>query len=98
MSLQGAITPDQHSNHQDKDNYIFRKNHITLSTTKGAKGYDAYIVFLLGADLFPATSEGRASFYVGVTRSKLGIYISGILKEFNLLHESLKIKEVLNTK
>jgi superfamily I DNA/RNA helicase len=63
---------------EDRDNYIFRERCLTLSTVHGAKGYDAYIVFLAGVDLFKEDQVGRASFYVGATRAKLRLYISGL--------------------
>lgn len=62
----------------EKDKYIFRENCLTLSTVHGAKGYDAYIVFLAGADLFGPDETGRASFYVGATRAKLVLYVTGL--------------------
>jgi superfamily I DNA and RNA helicase len=92
--IKGFIKP-YGGNRDDMDRYIFQENHITLSTTKGAKGHDAYLVFLLGADLFSTDSEGRASFYVGATRSKLGLFITGVLAENNLLHEALKLGDML---
>ena len=63
---------------EDRDNYIFREGCLTLSTVHGAKGYDAYVVFLAGVDLFNEDEAGRASFYVGATRAKLTLYISGL--------------------
>jgi superfamily I DNA/RNA helicase len=62
----------------DRDNYIFRERCLTMSTVHGAKGYDAYIVFLAGVDLFKEDQVGRASFYVGATRAKLTLYITGL--------------------
>jgi len=52
----------------DKDTYIFKKNHLTISTIHGAKGYDAYIVFYLGAESCETDESGRAAFYVAATR------------------------------
>ena len=34
----------------DVDGNIFKKNHLTISTIHGAKGYDSYIVFLIGCE------------------------------------------------
>lgn len=62
----------------DKDRYIFRERHLTLSTTRGAKGYDAFVGFLLGADEFAPTLQGRASFYVGATRAKYMLTVTGL--------------------
>jgi superfamily I DNA and RNA helicase len=94
LKIRGYIKP-YGNNKNDKDNYIFKENHLTISTTKGAKGYDAYVVFLVGADLFETNDEGRASFYVGATRAKLALYVTGILSGENLLHEALKLIPLL---
>lgn len=64
--------------HADRDNYIFRDKCLTLSTVHGAKGYDAYVVFLVGVDLFRSDEAGRASLYVGATRAKLKLYCTGL--------------------
>jgi len=56
-----------------------------MSTVPGAKGYDAHVVFLAGADTFRDDEAGRASFYVAATRAKLRLYISGL--KSNLLTE-----------
>jgi superfamily I DNA/RNA helicase len=63
---------------EDRDHYIFREGCLTMSTVQGAKGYDAYIVFLAGVDLFREDEARRASFYVGATRAKLTLNISGL--------------------
>jgi superfamily I DNA and RNA helicase len=91
----GGFVKPYGSNDQDKDNYIFKEKHITISTTKGAKGYDAHIVFLVGADLFKTDEEGRASFYVGSTRSKLVLCVTGVQASENLLSESLRLSSML---
>jgi superfamily I DNA/RNA helicase len=62
----------------DRNTLIFEKNSLTLSTVHGAKGYDAYVVFLAGADLFREDEAGRASFYVGATRAKLTLHVTGL--------------------
>jgi superfamily I DNA and RNA helicase len=51
---------------------------LTLSTIASAKGYDAPVVFLLGADELATDPQGRASFYVGATRAKLTLCVSGV--------------------
>jgi len=63
---------------QDRDSYIFRPQCMTLSTVHGAKGYDSYVTFLAGVDLFRSDEAGRASLYVGATRSKLLLNVSGL--------------------
>ncbi len=62
---------------KDKDTYIFREDHLTLSTIATAKGYDAPVVFLAGVDCFETTERDRALFYVGATRAKHVLYVSG---------------------
>jgi superfamily I DNA and RNA helicase len=64
-------------NNENKDSYIFREGHLTITTTYSVKGYDAPIVFVVGVDLFETNESGRASFYVGATRSKMILYITG---------------------
>lgn len=83
-------------NHADKDQYIFREGHLTISTTHGAKGYDAYVVFLVGVDLFDLNERDRASFYVGATRAKMVLYVSGVQRSPSLLEEAHKINELNN--
>ncbi len=70
-------TKDEGHN-DDKNHYIFREQHLTLSTVHGAKGHDAYIVFLAGVDLFRTDAKGRSLFYVGATRAKLLLNITGM--------------------
>lgn len=90
--IKGFIKP--FGNYPDKDAYIFKENHLTISTIYGAKGYDAYVVFMLGVDSFSTDEKGRALFYVGVTRSKIGLNISGIKNSYyNLLTEAQKVNE-----
>jgi len=92
-SIKGFIRPYGQS--QDRNEYIFREGHLTISTTYGAKGYDAQIVFVAGTDLFDTENEGRASFYVGATRAKMLLYISGLNKPGTLITEIEAINTVL---
>ncbi len=62
----GFIKPYGDETNNDKDRYIFKENHLTISTIKGAKGYDTYCVFLVGLDTFTLNNQSRASFYVGL--------------------------------
>jgi predicted nucleic-acid-binding Zn-ribbon protein len=69
---------------------------MTISTIASAKGYDAPVVFLIGADELATDLQGRASFYVGATRAKLSLFISGtkqrtagLLDELLLASQSL---------
>ena len=85
-SIKGYIKP--FGENPEKDQYLFRDDYLTLSTTRGAKGYDAHIVFLIGADQFTIDTTGRASFYVGATRAKTLLYISGLDRAGTLLAEA----------
>jgi hypothetical protein len=58
---------------------------LTVSTIASAKGYDAPIVFLIGVDDLATDTKGRASFYVGATRAKLVLFLSGIARSSRTL-------------
>ncbi|MBV8113203.1 MAG: ATP-binding domain-containing protein, partial [Silvibacterium sp.] len=73
-----VIKPYGESSNPDKDKYIFEDDCLTLATVEAAKGYDSPIVFLMGADLFGETVESRARFYVGATRAKMHLFVTGI--------------------
>lgn len=80
---------------EDRDRYIFQPGRLTVSTVYGAKGYDAPIVFLAGADRFGDGREGRAGFYVGATRAKLMLYVTGVAQSPSLLTEAKGVCQVL---
>jgi superfamily I DNA/RNA helicase len=65
-------------NAPDKDSYLIRDDHLTLSTVASAKGYDCPVVFLADLDRFEETSTDRALFYVGATRAKHMLYLLGL--------------------
>jgi superfamily I DNA and RNA helicase len=92
--IRGFVKP-YNRNRADQDRYILQENHITISTTRGAKGYDAGLVFLVGADLFGRDPVGRASFYIGATRAKLALRVSGVQPGENLMAEALRLSAVL---
>jgi len=82
-------------NESDKDQYIFHPGKLTISTVYGAKGYDAPIVFIVGADRFGTDTEGRAAFYVAATRAKMFLQITGVQDRNSLLEEAAAISEKL---
>lgn len=82
-------------NSPDKRAFIFRPGAVTVSTVHGAKGYDAPIVFVIGADRFDYNKEGRAAFYVAATRAKMLLNISGVERSDTLLAEARSVLEVL---
>ncbi len=73
---------------ENKDGYLFVPNQLTIASVYSAKGYDAPLVFLLGADLFSYTKEGRAAFYVAATRAKYRLTITGLWRDRSLLVEA----------
>ncbi len=82
-------------NSDDKRRYIFKPGCLTITTVYGAKGYDAPIVFLVGADQFEMNREGRAGFYVAATRAKLRLYVTGVDGRESLLSEAMRVSKVV---
>ena len=81
----------------DVDENIFKKNYLTISTIHGAKWYDSYIVFLIGCDQFYTNNNvDLASFYVGATRAKMRLYLTGIKKSESLLNEAEAVQQQLD--
>ncbi|MGI4828364.1 MAG: ATP-binding domain-containing protein [Janthinobacterium lividum] len=74
--IEGVILPASKPE-QERDFFILQTGSLTVSTVKSAKGYEAQVVFIIGCDVFANSSEGRAEFYVGATRAKLRLYLSG---------------------
>ncbi len=94
---------------EEKSSYIFEKNVLTISTVHSAKGYDAGVVFFAGLhDLSPdieldkstrikSEAERRAIFYVGATRAKYKLYLSGAkIDNYDLLQEIEKTHKLLS--
>lgn len=73
-SVRGVSQPHIKRN----DEFILREGQVTSTTVYNAKGYDAPIGFLIGVDTFTPDAEGRARFYVGCTRAKHLLYVTGI--------------------
>lgn len=63
---------------ENKRKPLFDRGILTLCTVASAKGYDAPVVFVMGADDFHADDKGRASFYVACTRAKLALIVTGV--------------------
>jgi superfamily I DNA and RNA helicase len=64
---------------ENKNRPLTEDGVLTLSTIASAKGYDAPVVLLLGVDkLRPDKTEDRAVFYVGATRAKLYLVVTGM--------------------
>jgi hypothetical protein len=80
-----------------KDRPLIEDGVLTVSTIASAKGYDAPVVFLLGVDhLRSDRKEDRALFYVGATRSKFHLVVSGVgPRQGTLLEEAVAAAEGL---
>ena len=89
------IKPYGSPRNADKDRYIFEEHAFTLGTVESVKGYDAPIVFLVGADFMQNDKEGRASFYVAATRAKMRLYVSGRSVKGSLAEEALSVRNLL---
>jgi superfamily I DNA/RNA helicase len=68
-----------------------------MTTVDSAKGYDCPIVILAGADLFWTDKEGRASFYVGATRAKTVLFVTGVKGGDTLADKAKTVGELLAT-
>lgn len=88
-----------YGNTNAKNSYILQENHVTLSTITNAKGYDSPVVFLMGLDSFEsARASDRPLFYVGATRAKHRLYLTG--KKYgsdNLLAEASEVAWALRS-
>lgn len=84
--LKGFVKP--YGQREDCNTFIFRPDYLTVSTVNGAKGYDAMVVFLIGIDQYRDTPKDRATFYVGATRAKIALYLTGIADKGPLLQEA----------
>ena len=99
--LAGFMQPYNAGVEEHRNEYIFKPKHLTLATPNAAKGYDAHVVFLVGADLFPAEGDenagrARAAFYVAATRAKNVLYVSGVASgEHSLLNEAQGVARLL---
>ena len=88
------LSPD--GNRKAKDVHLLQVRCLTLSTVQSAKGYDAPIVFLLGADLFGVGTDDRAAFYVGATRARLRLFVTGLQIADGLAAEAQNVSDVLS--
>ena len=95
--LKRILKPYGDSSNPDKNVYILESEALTLATVKAAKGYDCPIVLLIGADLFPNSVEGRASFYVAATRAKMRLFVTGLRIANTLAEEAEKVATLLAT-
>jgi superfamily I DNA and RNA helicase len=82
-----------------KDEYIIQEGHLTLATIQSAKGYDSPVVFMMGSQGFDSgKTKDRALFYVGATRAKHRLYLTGLkYGNDNLLAESRDVDWTLRS-
>jgi len=78
-----------------KDELIIKDGYVTLSTIQSAKGYDAPVAFVIGAQEFGQALEERARFYVGATRAQLLLVVTGYGPPTGLLGEMREVKRRL---
>jgi superfamily I DNA and RNA helicase len=78
LAEQYAIRSVDKSDNAQKNLPLLQDRTMTFCTVHSAKGYDAPVVIILGADLFGNDTESRAAFYVAATRAKIGLYVFGV--------------------
>lgn len=74
---------------QHIDESLVVPDHLTLATLYTAKGYDAPIVFMIDTDYLEIGVLGRVAFYVGATRAKRYLLVTGLDTPQTLLQEAL---------
>ncbi|MCQ3932328.1 MAG: hypothetical protein DPW16_17905 [Chloroflexi bacterium] len=77
---------------QHLDELLIIPDHLTLATIHAAKGYDAPIVFVVDTDQIETNVIGRALFYVGVTRAKRYLFVTGTSHPTSLLTEAMALQ------
>ncbi|PJF44951.1 MAG: hypothetical protein CUN55_01395 [Phototrophicales bacterium] len=77
------------------DDLLIQPEHLTLCTIHVSKGYDAPIVIMIDTDMIMNTVEGRAMFFVGVTRAKRYLLITGLDLPNTLMREAVATHAVL---
>jgi len=67
---------------------VLKTGTLSMATISTAKGYDAPITILMDTDELATTMRGRAQFYVGVTRAKRYLIVTGVKSAGTLLSEA----------
>lgn len=75
------------------DQLLMVPDQLTLATVHAAKGYDAPIVFLVDVDQLESTVLGRVVFYVGVTRAKRYLVVTGLDLPNTLMREVVAVSQ-----
>jgi superfamily I DNA and RNA helicase len=79
------------NNRSTMDEVLLVTGKLTISTIHAAKGYDVPLVILMDVDQLPSSVTGRALFYVGATRAKRYLVITGVKTPDSLLSEAQMI-------
>lgn len=82
-------------NRSTLDEPLLLPGQLTISTIYAAKGYDAPIAFVLDVDQLDRNATGRSLFYVGVTRAKRYLIVTGVKHPGSLLHEAQTVHHLL---
>lgn len=90
--VSGIIRPHE----EDKDNFPFSSGYLTVSTIHSAKGLGAPVVFLIGVDQCQNDAPGRAAFYVGATRAKVKLFVTGVTGANTMIEESQYVEHYLS--
>lgn len=77
------------------DDALLLPDQLTISNIAAAKGYEAPFVILMDTDQLPMTVTGRATFYVGATRAKRYLMVTGVKTRDSLLSEALTVHKRL---
>ncbi len=80
---------------QHIDDLLIVPEHLTLATVYAAKGYDAPVSFLVDVDQIDDDVTGRALFYVGVTRAKRYLIVTGLDLPNTLMREAIAVQRGL---
>jgi superfamily I DNA/RNA helicase len=80
-----------------QDEPLIQTGMLTISTIASAKGYDAPIVLLIDTDDLPASTAGRALFYVGATRARRYLVVTGVKSAGSLLDEAVSVSSLLKS-
>jgi hypothetical protein len=96
LGTHGTLRFVDAENRSAKNQPLMEECALKVSTIASAKGYDAPVVFLIGVDELDTDASGRASFYVGATRAKMCLYVSGTTANTGLVDEVLAASQSLS--
>jgi superfamily I DNA and RNA helicase len=91
-AIRGLRRPDL--NKSERDLRLIDTGYLAVTTAASAKGYDAFIVFVVGLDDYGLDTHGRAMSYVAATRAKYQLYLSGIKGQGLMAEAEAVVKRV----